>query len=186
MQDWTGMIEKHGTASTFVFHRFPDGWRLALIEHPRYGRAMIPGGHVEVVEAADEAALREVAEETGLRVRLIYPPCPPLPMGYSPRQIVQPWWIDEVPVPRDSHATTDHLHTDHLYVAVADSIEPASAPAHPVSWRSVNELPELDMFEDTRQIANVLFSCLDLIASNPPDAADVLRLLTEATLPATS
>jgi 8-oxo-dGTP pyrophosphatase MutT (NUDIX family) len=130
--------------------------------------------------------VREVAEETGLRVRLIHPPSPPLPVGYGPRQIAQPWWIDEVPVPADSHATADHLHTDHLYVAVADNIEPASRPAHPVSWRSADALPELDMFEDTRQLARVLFPCLDLIAASPHDAAHVLRLLAEAALPAIS
>ncbi len=180
------MIEKHATASTFVFHRRAEGWRLALIEHPRLGRSMIPGGHVEAVESQDEAALREVVEETGLRVRLIHPPSPPLPVGYGPRQIAQPWWIDEVPVPADSHATADHLHSDHLYVAVADSIELTNPPAHPVSWRSADELPELDMFEDTRQLARVLFSCLDLIAAGPHDAADALRLLAEAALPATS
>jgi 8-oxo-dGTP pyrophosphatase MutT (NUDIX family) len=79
------MIEKHATASTFVFHRCAEGWRLALIEHPRYGKVMIPGGHVEAVESQDEAALREVAEETGLRVRLIHPPSPPLPCRRATR-----------------------------------------------------------------------------------------------------
>ena len=42
------------------------------------------------------------------------------------------------------------------------------------------------MFEDTRQLGRVLFSCLDRIAARPHDAADVLRLLAEAALPATS
>lgn len=28
------MTVKHATASMFVFHRFPNGWRLALIDHP--------------------------------------------------------------------------------------------------------------------------------------------------------
>jgi 8-oxo-dGTP pyrophosphatase MutT (NUDIX family) len=133
------MIEKHGTASTFVFHRFPDGWKLALIEHPRLEKTMAPGGHVESTESQDEAALREVTEETGLRVRLIHPPAPPLPAGYRPRQVAQPWWIDEVPVPADSHANTEHLHVDHLYVAVAprpdQPTRTRSAGTRPPSWR---------------------------------------------------
>ena len=60
------MTSKHPTSSVFVFRRTPPGWRLGLIRHPRFGRMMIPGGHVEPEESQSEAALREVAEETGL------------------------------------------------------------------------------------------------------------------------
>jgi 8-oxo-dGTP pyrophosphatase MutT (NUDIX family) len=57
---------KHLTSSVFVFRRFTDGWRTGLIRHPRLHKMMIPGGHVEPEETSAEAALREVAEETGL------------------------------------------------------------------------------------------------------------------------
>ncbi|MQA87717.1 MAG: NUDIX domain-containing protein [Streptosporangiales bacterium] len=63
------MPVKHATASAYVFGRFPTGWRLGLVEHPRLGRWMIPGGHVEHHESQAQAVLREVKEETGLTVR---------------------------------------------------------------------------------------------------------------------
>jgi ADP-ribose pyrophosphatase YjhB (NUDIX family) len=47
---------KHATAGGFVFHRFSDGWRLGLVEHPRMGVWACPGGHVEVDETPAEAA----------------------------------------------------------------------------------------------------------------------------------
>jgi hypothetical protein len=36
------------------------------------------------------------------------------------------------------------------------------------------------MFEDTRQIADVLFSCIDLLAADPVRAEDVLRVFAAA------
>ena len=75
------MTVKHLTSSVFVFRRFTDGWRTGLIRHPRLHRMMIPGGHVEPEESCAEAALREVAEETGLAAALVSPPAAPVPRG---------------------------------------------------------------------------------------------------------
>ncbi|MGH4013761.1 MAG: hypothetical protein ACRDSL_07460 [Pseudonocardiaceae bacterium] len=47
---------KHATASTFVFHQFPRGWRLGLVAQPRLNQRMIVGGHVELDETQAEAA----------------------------------------------------------------------------------------------------------------------------------
>ena len=79
------MALKHLTSSVFVFRRFTDGWRTGLIRHPRLHKMMIPGGHVEPEETSAEAALREVAEETGLVVTLVGPPAAPVPDGYRGR-----------------------------------------------------------------------------------------------------
>jgi len=65
---------KHATAGAFVFAHVDGEWKLGLIEHPRLRRLMIPGGHVEGDEHCAQAAVREVAEETGLRVRLLPTP----------------------------------------------------------------------------------------------------------------
>lgn len=80
--DGAALMIKHATASTFVFHQFPDRWRLGLVAQPLLGRHMIVGGHVELDETQAEAALREAVEESGLRVRLLACPTPALPVGY--------------------------------------------------------------------------------------------------------
>jgi 8-oxo-dGTP pyrophosphatase MutT (NUDIX family) len=169
------MTVKHATASTFIFAYFHDGWRLGLIEHPRYARHMIPGGHVEDFESQADAALREVEEESGLRVRLVKLPTPPLPTGFAPPQVTPPWWIVEVPAPADNHLSEHHIHVDHLYVAVADDPTPVAGAAHPFAWFSESQLAELRMFEDTRLVAKVLFSCIDDLAAGRLDPAGVLR-----------
>ncbi|MBI1759045.1 MAG: NUDIX domain-containing protein [Actinobacteria bacterium] len=122
---------KHATAGAFVFSHLDGRWRLGLVEHPRLGRRMIPGGHVEDDETQAQAALREVEEESGLVVRLIDPPGAPLPAGFPHPQVASPWWITEVHGPADNHLDVPHVHVDHQYVAVADDPRPVTVAVHP-------------------------------------------------------
>jgi 8-oxo-dGTP pyrophosphatase MutT (NUDIX family) len=159
---------KHATASTFVFARREDGWRLGLVLHPIFGRLMIPGGHVEAHETPAAAARREVTEETGLRVRFVPAPAAPLPAalaGYR-RVVSLPWWLIEQPVERDNHLAQPHYHLDHLYVAVARGPDGATGPAHPFGWHAASELDGLHMFDDTRQLALSLLADIERIAAN--------------------
>lgn len=68
-----------------------------------------PGGHIEPNELPDEAALREVIEETGIRARLCGEGGPPL--AY-PVQLVRPEAIQLEAI------TPDHEHVDLIYFAV--------------------------------------------------------------------
>lgn len=159
------MAQKHLTSSVFVFRRFTDGWRAGLIRHPRLHKMMIPGGHVEPEETSAEAALREVAEETGLAVTLVSPPAAPVPDGYRGRRVDLPWWIAEYQVKPDNHLDVAHVHVDHLYVALADGTPPAAGAglpdaAHQFGWYAAGDLPGLDMFDDARLLARLLLTGL--------------------------
>jgi 8-oxo-dGTP pyrophosphatase MutT (NUDIX family) len=169
---------KHATASVFVFCNLAQGWRLGLIRHPIFGRLMIPGGHVEPDESQQEAALREVSEEAGLKVGLIEAPGASLPANLGRVQVAQPWWIIEQPVPYDNHIAGAHVHLDHLYVAVAECAEPVTEPDHPFGWYGAAELAGLHMFDDTRRLASVLFPRPDGTGgpgARPPGAAGLPR-----------
>jgi 8-oxo-dGTP pyrophosphatase MutT (NUDIX family) len=157
---------KHPTSSVFVFRAISPGWRICLIRHPRFGRMMIPGGHVEQEESQAQAALREVAEETGLAVQLVSPPAAPVPRGYRPERVAQPWWIVEYAVPPDNYHGEAHVHIDHLYVALADGRKLRRAPEHPLGWYAAADLPGLDMFEDARLMALTLLSGLSIMAGS--------------------
>jgi len=166
---------KHLTSSVFVFRRCTDGWRTGLISHPRLHKMMIPGGHVEPEETSAEAALREVAEETGLAVTLVSPPAAPVPDGYRGRRVALPWWIAEYQVKPDNHLDVAHVHVDHLYVALADGTPPPGVrlpePAHQFGWYAPGDLPGLDMFDDARLLARLLLTGLSSAAGGTDAAA---------------
>lgn len=159
---------KHLTASVFVFARFGGEWRVAMVQQPRLGKRMIPGGHVEDDETAAEAGERETEEETGLRgVTLLEPARPDLPAGYPHPRMPQPWWVSELRVPADNHLGEPHVHVDHVFVALADPGEPARAGVHETVWMSLEELLEhADVFEDTKLLAKELFPRIAQIAAN--------------------
>ncbi|MGW0251130.1 NUDIX hydrolase [Nocardia goodfellowii] len=161
----------HATASTFVFCKISgDEWKLGLVEQPRLGKSMIPGGHVEDDETPAAAALREVLEESGLRVRLLRRAAVPLPEGYPLEVVDEPWWTTLVDVPRDNHLGEPHRHLDHQYVAIADSPDPVAEPVHEFRWYSRDELAQLDMFDDTQQLADFLFPHIEALYRNESPA----------------
>jgi len=152
-------VIKHLTASVFVFALVEGEWRVSMVQQPRLGKRMIPGGHVEDDETAAEAGIRETEEETGLRgVRLLAPTSPELPAGYPHPRMPQPWWVSELQVPADNHLGEPHVHVDHVFVALAGSSQPAGSGVHETVWMSLEELLEHpDVFEDTKLLAKELF-----------------------------
>jgi nucleoside triphosphatase len=54
------------TVGVFIFN--PSGELLLLQSHKWPGKYVVPGGHVELGEHIEEAAIREAKEETGLDI----------------------------------------------------------------------------------------------------------------------
>ena len=74
-----------------------DGTReVALIHRPSYDDWTFPKGKLEVGEAPEQAALREVGEETGLRVRLGYEAGSTFYVDQRGRQKTARYWTMEV------------------------------------------------------------------------------------------
>jgi 8-oxo-dGTP pyrophosphatase MutT (NUDIX family) len=155
---------KHATASVFLFARGEDAWRVGLIRHPRFGKWMLPGGHVEPDENPAEAALREVAEETGRTARLLAAPGLDEPDGADEPSVIVPWRIVEQHVPAERREPQPHIHIDHLYLALAEASAPTPGAELPFAWYTADQLAVVDMFEDTRVRAAYLLDRMDVLA----------------------
>lgn len=161
----------HETASCYAFARFGRQWRLCVIEHPRLGGELVPGGHIEDGEDPLTAAVREVHEETGRRVRLVPPP---LPEGYPHPAAPSVWHVVSMPAAADSRCDRRHVHRDHIVVGVVDRpLSPHGMPEHTSHWVERRALDRLNLPEDTRLLAAELFGKIDRTAAlRPRPAAD--------------
>ncbi len=150
------MTIKHATASVFLYAPTVSGWRLGLIQHPRFRRWMLPGGHVEPDENPAETARREVEEETGLQAELLA--CPRLATpGQIDRQVVSPpLWIIEEHVPPERRQPSDHIHVDFLYAATTRLDTPRVTGELRSGWFAPNQLDGLGLFDDTLLLAHEL------------------------------
>ena len=120
--------------ATFVVHR----GQVLLHFHARLGLWLPPGGHVEYGELPDDAAVREVLEETGVQCRLVGEHG--VEVEY-PRQLIRPYGIQV----EDIRPGVQHI--DLVYFAVADAagatISPELAERDRVGWYAPSELPGL-------------------------------------------
>ena len=99
------------TVETFIVH----GGKVFLRMHDKYHIWLTPGGHVELDEDPNEAAVREAKEEAGLDIVLCgtKPDFKELPEGG--RMIFPPRFVYR------HHITPVHEHTVFIYFATTDS-----------------------------------------------------------------
>lgn len=114
------LISRDFTVAVFVVHE-----RCVLLHHhPKLGRWLPPGGHIEPHELPDDAALREVMEETGIAVELIGSRGLPEDFPGQPRQLVRPAGIQLESI------SPGHEHIDLVYFArIPGLMSPSRSPS---------------------------------------------------------
>lgn len=132
--------------AAFVVH---DG-RVLLHWHAKLQRWLPPGGHIEPNELPDEAAVREVLEETGVHVRLDDAPetAPDLPRPGVPRPLARPAGIVLTAI------APGHEHIDLVYFGTG-------APAGDrvgVGWFRAADLPALNLTDEIADWCGVVLA----------------------------
>ena len=123
------------TVAVFVV----DQGCVLLHWHRKLARWLPPGGHIEPGELPDDAALREVAEETNQTVHLIGDPGLSLTDPRLPRQLTQPIGIQLEDI------GPGHQHVDLIYVA--ELVTPGQAAPLPeqAGWYGPDDWPALGL-----------------------------------------
>ena len=143
-------MERHATASVYIIQ---DNKTLLLF-HKRMGKWLAPGGHIEADETPEEAARREVLEETGLEIDFIGND--PLEIDYpNAKSIKNPFLTLLVDSPANQKMPL-HQHIDFIYLARPKKQAVASPELAPIKWFSLADVQKLkigdEILPDTVQI----------------------------------
>jgi len=135
-----GLVTRDFTATTFVVWR----GRVLLHKHKKIGHWFPCGGHIEPNEVPDDAAVREVLEESGVPVELVGERA--LSVA-TPRQLVRPRGVQlEVIAP-------GHEHVDLIYFAKpVPGYDGALLEGDPsLGWYDAAALEKLELTEEIRR-----------------------------------
>ena len=135
------------TASVFVV----NGNAVLLRKHEKYNKWLQPGGHIELDEDPNQAAVREVKEETGLDV-VLHGSAPTVAEGGGDfKNLLVPAFLNLHQVKADS----EHKHCDFIYFATVDTrtLNPREEETEcEMRWFTREELsePEWDLWPSTK------------------------------------
>lgn len=138
VMDWR-QSGRHFTVAVFVV------WRgsVLLHRHRKLRLWLPPGGHIEPGELPDEAAVREVFEETGVRVTLI---------GERREDVEDPRQLHRPAGVQLEHIGPGHEHMDLIYFAVptgSTGIKPES-DVELTGWYGPGEWEALPLNSEVR------------------------------------
>jgi 8-oxo-dGTP pyrophosphatase MutT (NUDIX family) len=132
-----------------------DGQVAALIGRvDRRGRMLwsLPKGHIEVGETAEQTAIREVAEETGIRGSVL------AALGR-----IDYWFVTDG---RRVHKTVHH----YLMRFSGGELSDEDLEVAEVAWVPIHELPSRLAYADERRLAQVADELIDKLQNDGVDA----------------
>ncbi|MCK0175976.1 MULTISPECIES: NUDIX hydrolase [Mycobacteriaceae] len=132
-----------------------DGQVAALIGRiDRRGRMLwsLPKGHIEMGETAEQTAVREVAEETGVRGDVL-----------AALGSIDYWFVTEG---RRVHKTVHH----YLMRFLGGELSDEDVEVTEVAWVPLHELPKRLAYADERRLAEVADELIDKLHADGPAA----------------
>jgi len=127
-----------------------DG-RVLLIKHKKLGLWLAPGGHIDEGETPDEAALRELREETGLEADFVVARRGPNPAAGGVEFLHMPQHVQVEEIPNHNH----HIDSIYFLRARAGEVVPGEGESGVWRWHSLADLDEGHLTEEVRDTARL-------------------------------
>lgn len=128
------------TVAVFVVHND----HVLLHKHRKLGLWLPPGGHIEPNELPDEAALREVEEESGLVVELAGQRGVDVDDPAAPLQLVRPEGIQLEDI------SPGHQHIDLIYFSRPVNVAASDLPdvLEGMRWVREEDFPSIELTDE--------------------------------------
>ena len=138
---------KHFTTSTYLMNESMT--KTLFMFHPKFSKWLPPGGHMEQNETPEEAARREIAEETGvLDVNFISKKENNGFTDSRTEMLLKPHFIMSQLIEQD------HYHLDMIFFAKVQEKEYISPEKHNLKWFSVDDVKnEKEIFNNVKKLA---------------------------------
>ncbi len=140
-------MEKHVTATVYLVTKIDGEARVLLHHHTKHNIWVGVGGHAEKDENPEEAAVREVKEETGLDVMLFSDKKDFIQTQYV-TELVHPFIILEEKISAGPNQPA-HYHIDCIYFAVVHNPQDVRMQEE-FQWVSLSELDSMELEKEVR------------------------------------
>lgn len=148
---------KHFTTSTYLLNYSMT--KTLFMLHPKFHKWLPPGGHMEANETPEEAARREISEETGItKLKFIQSHNGKSFVDDRTEMLLKPHFI------MSQLIETDHYHLDMIFFAVVDEQSYTSPEYHKLKWFDLQQLKEeQNIFDNVKNLALYAFENLKYI-----------------------